>query len=127
MVGVTLGGGIGPWGGLHGLVIDALLSLRVVTANGTLIDVSESSHPDLFWAFRGAGANFGIVLSTTYPLQQQVNNGQILVADVIFTAEQNASYFQLLESYNGTQPATISVSSFMSWNATIGAVSLSIT
>jgi len=125
MVGVTLGGGVGPWGGVHGLLIDALLSLRVVTASGRVIDVSATSNPDLFWAFRGAGANFGIVVSATYQLQKQVNKGQILVADMLFPAEKNNSYFNLLETYNGKVPAGLSITSFVLYNSTIGQVSSS--
>jgi hypothetical protein len=123
MVGVTLGAGLGPWSGVHGLVLDALLSLRVVTASGQLLEVSNSSNPDLFWAFRGAGANFGIVTSATYKLQPQINNGQILVAEVIIPREQNGSYFQLLESVGTNSPKNLSISSFMQYNATIAAVS----
>ncbi|RYP18019.1 hypothetical protein DL767_009911 [Monosporascus sp. MG133] len=121
MVGVTLGAGVGPWGGVHGLLIDALLSLRVVTAGGRVINVSKKSYPDLFWAFRGAGANFGIVVSATYKLQEQVNEGESLVADVIIPAEKNASYFELLQSYDGSLPENLSISSFITYNWTIDA------
>lgn len=62
MAGQTLGGGIGYFSRQGGLLADQLLSLRMVTAAGDLIDVSESRHPDLFWACRGAGnGNLGIV------------------------------------------------------------------
>ncbi|KAI1873002.1 uncharacterized protein JN550_003876 [Neoarthrinium moseri] len=101
MVGVTLGGGVGPWAGVHGLDIDALLSLRVVTANGTVIDVSDNSNPDLFWAMRGAGANFGVVTSATYQLQPLVNDGQIWVAEAILTPDLFSNYFKLVETYDG--------------------------
>ncbi|TVY83918.1 FAD-linked oxidoreductase azaL [Lachnellula suecica] len=125
MVGVTLGAGIGPWSGVHGLVLDALLSLRVVTASSEIIEVSETSNSDLFWAFRGAGANFGIVISATYRLQPQINEGQILAADLIIPAEQNSSYFQLLQAYNESLPRNLSLSSFMTYNATISAPQIS--
>ncbi|KAJ4355241.1 hypothetical protein N0V95_003070 [Ascochyta clinopodiicola] len=48
-----------------GFGVDNVISLRVATANGKLLTVSKTSHPDLFWAMRGAGPNFGIVLSAT--------------------------------------------------------------
>ncbi|KAH9985836.1 FAD-binding domain-containing protein [Xylariaceae sp. FL0662B] len=122
LVGLTLGAGVGPWAGVHGFLLDALLSYRVVTANGSVLDVSESSNQDLFWALRGAGANFGIVVSATYQLQPQLNNGEVLVADIIVPAEKNASYFELLQSYDGGKlPENLSISSFMVWNATVGA------
>ncbi|KAI1752351.1 hypothetical protein F4782DRAFT_501516 [Xylaria castorea] len=126
LVGLTLGAGVGPWAGVHGLLLDALLSYRVVTANGSAITVSESSHSDLFWAMRGAGGNFGVVISATYQLQPQTNNGQILVADFIIPAKNNASYFELLQSYSGgSLPENLSISSFMTWNATINASQVS--
>ncbi|KAI1465641.1 FAD-binding domain-containing protein [Daldinia caldariorum] len=125
MVGVSLGPGLGPWGGVHGLVIDALLSLHVVTANGTLIEVSKSSNPDLFWAFRGAGANFGIVLSATYQLQKQVNNGQVFVLESIIPNKLNHSYFDILEQYDGGKlPKELAIFTFIAFNSTTEAVQL---
>ncbi|KAJ8115368.1 hypothetical protein OPT61_g2962 [Boeremia exigua] len=57
----VLGGGHGWLQGLWGLAADQLLSARLVLANGTALTVSDSNNPDLFWAIRGAGHNFGIV------------------------------------------------------------------
>jgi len=58
--GLTLGGGIGYLVRKHGLTIDDLLAADVVTADGELLRVDEESHPDLFWAIRGGGGNFGV-------------------------------------------------------------------
>jgi FAD/FMN-containing dehydrogenase len=58
--GLTLGGGIGYLVRKHGLTIDSLLAADVVTADGELIRVDATSHPDLFWAIRGGGGNFGV-------------------------------------------------------------------
>ncbi|HVN14120.1 MAG TPA: FAD-binding oxidoreductase [Anaerolineales bacterium] len=58
--GITLGGGIGYLVRKHGLTIDSLLATEVVTADGQLLHADESSHPDLFWAMRGGGGNFGV-------------------------------------------------------------------
>ncbi|KAI0013975.1 hypothetical protein F4779DRAFT_625066 [Xylariaceae sp. FL0662B] len=63
ILGPALGGGHGNQQGVHGLTSDGLVSMDVVLANGTGITVSNSSHPDLWWAMRGAGHNFGIVTS----------------------------------------------------------------
>jgi FAD/FMN-containing dehydrogenase len=59
--GLTLGGGIGYLVRKHGLTIDDLLAAELVTADGQLLDVDDQHHPDLFWAIRGGGGNFGVV------------------------------------------------------------------
>jgi FAD/FMN-containing dehydrogenase len=59
--GLTLGGGISYLSSQYGLACDNVLSYEVVTASGVIINVSETSYPDLYWALRGGGNNFGIV------------------------------------------------------------------
>ena len=59
--GLTLGGGVGYLVRKYGLTIDDLLAAEVVTANGEVLHVDSKSHPDLFWAIRGGGGNFGVV------------------------------------------------------------------
>ena len=66
--GLTVGGGLGYMARKHGLTIDALLAAEIVTAAGDILVVDENNHPDLFWAIRGGGGNFGVVTRFQYRL-----------------------------------------------------------
>jgi FAD/FMN-containing dehydrogenase len=68
IAGLTLGGGIGFLARAFGLTCDNLLSADVVTADGQFLVASKKDHPDLFWALRGGGGNFGVVTSFEYQL-----------------------------------------------------------
>jgi FAD/FMN-containing dehydrogenase len=67
--GLTLGGGIGWLVRKHGLTIDSLEAVEIVTAEGRALRVSEQEHPDLFWALRGGGGNFGVVTAFEFRAQ----------------------------------------------------------
>jgi FAD/FMN-containing dehydrogenase len=68
--GLTLGGGIGYLVRKHGLTIDSLQAADLVTADGELIRVDSTSHPDLFWALRGGGGNFGVATRFQFRLHE---------------------------------------------------------
>jgi FAD/FMN-containing dehydrogenase len=68
IAGLTLGGGLGWLMGIHGLAADNLLSVELVNADGALLNVTAESDPDLFWALRGGGGNFGVATSFEYRL-----------------------------------------------------------
>lgn len=66
--GITLGGGVGYVVRKHGLTIDSLLAVEIVTADGQIRTVDADRDPELFWALRGGGGNFGVVTRLTYRL-----------------------------------------------------------
>ncbi|WP_412543656.1 FAD-binding oxidoreductase [Longispora sp. K20-0274] len=68
--GITLGGGIGFLVRKFGMTIDDLLAAEVVTADGELLQVDADNHPDLFWAIRGGGGNFGVVTRFQFQLHE---------------------------------------------------------
>ena len=83
MGGLTTGGGIGFMVRKYGLAIDNLLAAQAVTAAGEIVTASASEHPDLFWAIRGGGGNFGIVTEFTYRL---ASVGHILGGELLLPA-----------------------------------------
>ena len=68
--GLTLGGGVGFLVRKHGLTIDNLLAAELVTADGRVLEVDDQRHPDLFWAIRGGGGNFGVATRFQYRLHE---------------------------------------------------------
>jgi hypothetical protein len=70
VAGLTLGGGVGRLMRRFGLTIDSLQSAEIVTADGQVLRAAEDSHPDLFWAIRGGGGNFGVVTAFEFALHE---------------------------------------------------------
>jgi FAD/FMN-containing dehydrogenase len=79
--GLTLGGGVGYLVRKHGLTIDDLLAAEVVTADGRLLRADAEQHPDLYWAIRGGGGNFGIATRFHYRLHllETVTGGMLVL------------------------------------------------
>ena len=118
IVGATLAAGVNNLQGIRGLLIDSLVSLRVVTATGKIITVSANENPNLFWALRGAGSNFGVVTSATYKIYDITNGGQVVNADYLYPASANRSVWKALEAYDSTLPAQLALTAFVLANGT---------
>lgn len=99
--GLTLGGGLGWLGGKHGLSIDNLLSAEVVTADGQLRKASAEEHPDLFWALRGGGGNFGVVTAFEYQLHPV---SEVLGGMVLYPLEQATAVLRFYRDFCPTLP-----------------------
>ena len=88
VAGLALGGGIGFLMRRHGLTVDNLLAAEVVTAEGGIVRASADEHPDLFWALRGGGGNFGVVTSFQFALHPL---GPSVMAGPVFWAADNTT------------------------------------
>ena len=86
VAGLTLGGGVGWLVRKHGMTIDSLLAVEIVTADGRRRIASATEEPDLFWAVRGAGANFGVVTRLQFRLYPL---GNVLAGDILLPASRD--------------------------------------
>jgi FAD/FMN-containing dehydrogenase len=101
IAGLTLGGGLGWLMGKHGLTIDNLLSAEVITADGRSHKASVSENPDLFWALRGGGGNFGVVTTFEYALHPV---SQVLGGMLIYPLDQAAGVLRFYRDFCTTLP-----------------------
>ncbi|KAI9767078.1 MAG: hypothetical protein M1839_004635 [Geoglossum umbratile] len=102
--GLTLGGG---WGWLtprYGMVIDNLLSATVVLADGSVAKASETENSDLFWAIRGAGQNFGVVVEFVFRAYEQ---GAVWAGLVVFPVEQIPGVVEFANSISDVEDAVL--------------------
>jgi FAD/FMN-containing dehydrogenase len=113
IAGLTLGGGIGLLRRKYGLSCDNLLSADVVSADGRLLTASERENPDLFWAIRGGGGNFGVVTSFEYRLHRV--GPEVIVAAVMYPFEQARGLLQAWRDYTGQAPDEVT-SEILLWS-----------
>lgn len=102
LTGLTLGGGWGWLSRTHGLTIDNLRSVDIVTADGDLVTASETENEGLFWAVRGAGHNYGVVTSFEFDLHEV--GPEVLSGLIIHSFEDAREVLQFHQEYTADAP-----------------------
>ena len=105
-MGPGLGGGFGRYQGFFGLVLDNIVEMDVVLADGSLVKVSDSSHADLYWGMRGAGHNFGIVTKFKYRIYDNPAPSWTIVT-LILTQENLEEFFTRINKLSTDQPRAL--------------------
>ena len=106
VAGLTLGGGEGKLMGKYGAACDNLLSAQVVTVDGRQVEASQKSNPDLFWAIRGGGGNFGVVTALEYQLHPV---GNVLAGSLIYPAGRIPELLQAFVKFVAAEPDEMDV------------------
>jgi FAD/FMN-containing dehydrogenase len=101
IAGLTLGGGIGHLTRKYGLSCDNLISADVVLADGTFVTASEKKNPDLFWALRGGGGNFGVVTSFEFKLHPV---SQVMAGPILWPLEKSREALRLYRDFMNQAP-----------------------
>ena len=99
--GLTLGGGLGWLMRPHGLAVDNLRSVRLVTAEGEALTASEGEHPELFWALRGGGGNFGVATSFEFALHSR---GPVLAGPLVWPLEDASAVLRHYRDFIASAP-----------------------
>jgi FAD/FMN-containing dehydrogenase len=99
--GLTLGGGLGHLTRKCGLAIDNLLEAEIVLANGERVRASADEHPDLYWAIRGGGGNFGVVTSFLFRLHEVAT---VVAGPTFWAVEQGAEVLEAYRDFIGAAP-----------------------
>ena len=110
IAGLTLSGGYGHLARQYGLAADALASVEIVTADGRVRTASEAENPDLFWALRGGGGNFGVVTSFEYELHEV--GPEVYAFFVWFHADDAAAVMHAFREWTESAPRTAGVLPF---------------
>lgn len=111
IAGLTLGGGFGWLSRLHGLTIDNLLAVDLVTAAGEKIRVSEREHADLFWAIRGGGGNFGVVTAFEYRLHPV--GPEVLAGPIVFPGSTAGEVVRFVRDFHRSAPDEVAAWPFL--------------
>jgi FAD/FMN-containing dehydrogenase len=106
VAGLTLGGGLGWLMGMHGLSVDNLLAVELVTAEGEVLDVTEATQADLFWGLRGGGGNFGIAASLEFRLHPL---GTVTAGLIAYPFEAARDLLAYVREYTAGAPDALAV------------------
>ena len=106
VAGLTLGGGTGYLTRKHGLTIDNLIEADVVLADGTFVTANADTHPDLFWALRGGGGNFGVVTSFVF---QAHPASTVFAGPIFWDAKHAAVVMQTYRDFLPTAPEELGI------------------
>jgi len=106
VAGLTLHGGAGHLRRKHGLSIDSLLSVDIVTADGQIRTASAAENEDLFWAVRGAGSNFGVV--TSFEFRAYPVGPMVMVGAIFYPADDTVQLLRAWRDYVTTAPDELS-------------------
>lgn len=102
VAGLALSGGLGYLRGKYGLTCDNIVGARVVTADGNAVYVNEENHPELYWAIRGGGGNFGVVTSFEFSLHKV--GPEVYALDVMYDLKDTKEILQKLQTYLDQAP-----------------------
>jgi FAD/FMN-containing dehydrogenase len=106
IAGLTLHGGVGHLRRKHGLSIDNLLSVEIVTADGRLLTASETENEELFWAVRGAGSNFGVV--TSFEFNAHPVGPMVMVGAIFYPLDEARTLLPAWRDYMAQAPEELS-------------------
>jgi FAD binding domain/Berberine and berberine like len=106
MAGLTLGGGYGPLNGLYGLAADNLLGAEVVLADGCRVTTGPDEEPELFWAIRGGGGNFGVVTSMRVQLHE---THHMLAGPIVYPVNEAEQVLRRYAEFAATMPDELGI------------------
>ena len=102
VAGVALTGGFGYLRGMYGLTCDNIIGANIVTADGELLEVTEEHHPELLWALRGGGGNFGVVTKLRFTAHEV--GPEVLAFDVLYDYKDAKQVFEKVQAFAEQAP-----------------------
>ena len=112
VAGLTLGGGFGRIARRHGLALDNVKAVELITADGKLVRASAAENPDLFWGVRGGGGNFGIVTSFEFALHPM--SRQVIGGDLVFPVARARELLEFYTDFSLGAPDDLYIDAIMS-------------